>query len=224
MKVKRIALAAIMMLAVLSANAQYEPGKWAIQIKFGFGAAQLTNMEKIPLSNSTLDNKLIGAKTLGLDVEYQVSKMLGLSIGLSHNWQGSGWEDYSDNGVKYKEPQIDLEYLCLPVIANFYVCKGLALKTGIQVGYLTDADISVRQESSLDGRDLTVTSSLDMKKDCKDIDLSIPVGISYEFRSHFVLDARYNIGLTKVNKESIDGVKDSKNGVFMLTFGYKFDL
>jgi len=45
-----------------------------------------------------------------------------------------------------------------------------------------------------------------------------------EFNNHLVLDARYNIGLNKVNKESAAGVKDSKNGVFTLTIGYKIKL
>jgi hypothetical protein len=42
------------------------------------------------------------------------------------------------------------------------------------------------------------------------------MGISYEF-SDFVIDARYNLGLTKTNKE---GDKSIKNSVFMLTLGY----
>lgn len=49
----------------------------------------------------------------------------------------------------------------------------------------------------------------------KKLDLSIPIGLSYEF-SNIVLDARYNLGLTKI----VEHVK-AKNSVFMLTLGYK---
>jgi hypothetical protein len=42
------------------------------------------------------------------------------------------------------------------------------------------------------------------------------MGISYEF-SNFIIDARYNLGLTKVIKDGIG----SKNSVIMLTVGYK---
>ena len=52
----------------------------------------------------------------------------------------------------------------------------------------------------------------------KTFDFSIPVGASYEYQN-FVLDARYNIGVTKV----IDGL-DCRNSVFQLTLGYKFKL
>ena len=215
----------MMMVAVLSASAQYAPGKWSLQTKFGFGASQLTNMEKIPMANVTLDTKFKGAKMIGLEVEYQASKLLGISAGLTHTWQGTTWDDFTDtDNIKYKEPSIDLEYINVPVIANFYVVRGLALKAGFQIGYLVDADIYLRTESSLDGRDLTITTKLDMEKDCNKVDLSIPVGISYETTKHWVWGATYNIGLSKVNKESVSGEKDCKNGVFMLSFGYKFDL
>ena len=225
MKAKRIALMAIMLVAVLCAKAQYEPGKWAILIKGGHGASHLTNMERIPLSDSNLDPQFISSSVFGMDVEYQVSKQLGLSVGLNRSWQGSGWEEFTDaNNIKYKDPQIKLEYINVPLLANFYVYKGLALKTGLELGYLIDADACVRTESSLDGRDLTVKTTIDMEKDCKKFDLSVPVGISYEFKRHWVLDARYNIGLTKVNKEHVFGEKDNKNGMFIFTFGYKFDI
>ena len=49
-------------------------------------------------------------------------------------------------------------------------------------------------------------------------DFSVPVGISYEY-ANFQLDARYNIGCTKVFKGT-----DEKNSVFQVTLGYKFDL
>ena len=51
-------------------------------------------------------------------------------------------------------------------------------------------------------------------------DLSIPVGLSYEYED-FVLDARYNIGTSKLIKSDPDS---SKNSVFQLTIGYKFEL
>ena len=49
-------------------------------------------------------------------------------------------------------------------------------------------------------------------------DLSIPVGLSYEY-NNFVLDGRYNFGVTNIAK----GV-NTKNSVFQFTLGYKFEL
>ena len=52
----------------------------------------------------------------------------------------------------------------------------------------------------------------------KSFDISIPVGLSYEI-ADFVIDARYNWGISKV----LEGF-DSKNAVFQFTVGYKFAL
>ena len=54
--------------------------------------------------------------------------------------------------------------------------------------------------------------------DVNAFNLSIPVGLSYEYKS-FVLDVRYNIGVTKI-------VKDEKgnNSTFAITLGYKIPL
>jgi len=55
-------------------------------------------------------------------------------------------------------------------------------------------------------------------KDVNTFDLAVPVGMSYEF-DRFVVDARYNIGVTKVPKHG-----DGYTNVLQLTIGYKFNL
>ena len=47
------------------------------------------------------------------------------------------------------------------------------------------------------------------------------MGVSYEFRN-FVLDARYNLGATKILKGA--DARSSRNSVFMITLGYRFNL
>ena len=54
------------------------------------------------------------------------------------------------------------------------------------------------------------------------INLSLPVGISYEFK-HVAVDLRYHLGLTHVYKDQ--SLYDSSyNKTIMLTLGYGFDL
>ena len=223
-KMKKIVMMLALLVTSLSANAQYAPGTWSLQAKFGFGASQLTNMEKIPLSNSNADTQFKGAAMIGVDVQYQISNLLGIQFGLNHWWQGSGWENFVEDNVKYEDNKFALEYISLPVLANFYVCKGLALKTGVQLGYLVDADVEMTAKAKMDNYKVTNITSIDMEDDCKKFDVSIPVGISYETSSDWIFGAQYNIGMPKVNKESYEGVKDSKNGVFMFTVGWKFKL
>jgi hypothetical protein len=73
-------------------------------------------------------------------------------------------------------------------------------------------------------REVDLYGTVDMKDLYKKFDFSIPVGVSYQFKVPVTIDARYQIGLTKLNKIEIPGEKNSKNSVFTLTVGYKFAL
>ena len=123
-----------------------------------------------------------------------------------------------------KDPKFKLDYYRFPILANFYVAKGLALKTGVQLGYMLNADFEVKTDETIINHDATLTTTIDMKDDCKRFDVGIPIGISYETKGHFVFDARFVYGLTKVNDKSVEGEKDWKNASFIISFGYKCDL
>ena len=107
--------------------------------------------------------------------------------------------------AKEGDGKMKLDYINVPILANYYVIPGLAIKAGIQPGFLMSAKDN-------DGNSF--------KDEMKKVDISIPLGASYEFEN-FVIDARYNLGLTKGNK---NGDKSRKNSVLMFTVGYKFAL
>ena len=100
----------------------------------------------------------------------------------------------------------------MPILANVYVTKGLAVKLGLQPGF--NITSKYNQKVTILGNVVETTS--DMK--AQSVDFSIPVGLSYEF-SNVQLDARYNWGISKVLKN-----KEDKNSVFQITLGYKFAL
>ena len=66
------------------------------------------------------------------------------------------------------------------------------------------------------------TNDESIKDDCEKFDLSVPMGVSYQFKVPVVIDLRYNLGVSKVFKGSSD--EKSKNNVVQLTVGYKFAL
>ncbi len=104
---------------------------------------------------------------------------------------------YSFQGCKWDDYTWNPGYLNIPVTLNYYAAKGFALKAGLQPGFMV---------------------SKDNAKDVNTFDLAVPVGMSYEF-DNFVLDARYNIGATKVWKHG-----DGYTNVLQFTIGYKFKL
>ena len=98
-----------------------------------------------------------------------------------------------------------------------------ALHVGVQPAYLLRA----RQEGKVTfdhNGDYQLSMDRGCKSDFNKFDFSIPVGISYEWRSHLFLDARYNFGVTNVNKEKTSEGKDQQNLMLQLTIGYKFNL
>ena len=99
--------------------------------------------------------------------------------------------------------------------------KGLALKAGLQpefaIGKKTKGDVTIEfegQKSSVGSSDANI----------KSFSLSLPVGISYEYK-HVVAELRYSFGLTDLHKnkdEGIDGYSSAHNRVLTFTLGYKF--
>ena len=232
---KKVIMMAAMMLAVISASAQgrFEPGTLTLQPRIGGTAAQMTNMPKFQTSklgyDGDVDATVTGGGLVGLELEYQLTERLSFAAGANWANAGSGWQDTDfktseGETVKMRDMKIETEYVFVPMTVNFYVARGLALKTGVQLGFLTKGKAKTSLSAGSDGVNRKEEIDVDIKDGLNKFDVCIPVGLSYEFKKPFVIDARYNIGLSKVNKESIDGAKDTRNGIFTLTFGYKFSL
>lgn len=231
---KKFFVLTTMIISALTASAQYEPGTFSVQPRVGGTGAMLTNAPAIEadLLGKKLDAQATGGVIVGADLEYQLSSLVSLSAGVNWAQAGSGWKDFkeTENGMtaEIKDLKIETSYLNVPVTANFYIWKGLAIRSGVQFGFLTSAKYKATFQLSGKQNGLNVNTKTDYDQSCKDefnkFDISIPVGLSYEFNNHLVIDMRYNIGVTKVNKESEDGVKDSRNGVLSLTLGYKLKL
>ena len=190
---------AALVLSSVCAMAQHEVGSFTLQPKVGINFANMTNMNKPSMR--------VGLAA-GLEAEYYASDIVSVSLGAIYSMQGCKAKG------EYVKGTLTLDYINVPILANVYVVPGLAVKLGIQPGFCInkkiDVEISTGQEAS---------GKLS-KDDVKGFDLSIPVGISYEF-ANFQLDARYNFGLTK----AINFEKDSpKNSVIQVTLGYKFQL
>ncbi len=230
MNMKKLAMMAVALTATLTMSAQHEPGTFSIQPKLGGVGAMLSNMPDMDFGSVNgadikLDKDAVGGGLIGAEFEYQLTNTFSLAAGLNYSQQGSAWKDFDEkiNGanVKIKDTKVVLGYINLPVVVNAYLFRGFAVKTGVQFGYLTNANV----ETTVSATQGDFTNKLEFDKsirsECEKLDISIPVGISYEFKVPIVIDARYNIGLTKVNK---DDDEKAKNQVFQITVGYKFEL
>ena len=201
---KKLLVMAAMVLSSVGAFAQYSAGDFTIQPKVGLNCSSFTDGDGLKYKAG-----FVG----GVEAEYHVSPLIGISGGLLYSMQGTK-VDSEEGDVKY-----NFDYLNIPILANVYVAKGLALKAGIQPAFKLSAKAKANGVSiDFDKLADAAEDLIGGKTKAKSFDFAIPVGISYEYMN-FCLDARYNIGLTKVADLS-----DSHNSVFQLTLGYKFKL
>lgn len=227
---KKLMMIAALLVATVSANAQFEAGTFSLQPKIGGVISKVSNMPKYNDEfagiNIDADKSFYAGALIGVEAEYQLADMFSLAAGLNFAMQGCQWEDYElkVSGVSYKlkNNKIQLNYLNLPIVANVYLFKGFAVKTGVQLGFLLSAKRKLDKELSADSKTAKDEIDTDVKDLCKKFDVAIPIGVSYQVPTVPVyIDARYNLGLTKIFKDTDESVK---NQVFQLTVGYKFAL
>lgn len=191
---KKILLTAVVMLASVASYAQHAVGAFTLQPKIGMNVASLTNCDGC--------DPRIGLAA-GVEAEYQATDIFSVSAGLIYSMQGN---KAKEDGVTLTTK---LDYINIPILANVYVTKGLAVKLGVQPAFnVSDKQKLSGGKASVEAEDVGAES----------FDFSIPVGLSYEY-NNVVFDARYNFGVTNI----ADG-GDSKNSVFQFTLGYKFAL
>lgn len=182
-----------MMFTAATTFAQTAVGTFSVQPKVGLNIATITDGEGV-------DPRF--GLAAGAEFAYQATDMFAISFGALYSMQGcKGEEGNTDVTLK-------LDYINIPILANVYVAKGFAVKLGIQPGFKVNSSMGAKASGV----------KVDADFEAKSVDFSIPIGLSYEF-NNFVIDGRYNWGLTKIIDES-----DSKNSVFQITVGYKLPL
>ena len=177
---KKILLLGAMLVCGMVAKAQF-----VLTPQVGATLATITDTD---------DSKMKVGLVAGANLEYPITEAFSLSGGLLYTMQGSAFKDADD--------KLKLDYLNVPILAQYQLMDGLKVKAGVQPGFLMSAK----------------AGDVDIKDGCETFDLAIPVGLSYEI-SDFVIDARYNFGTSKIYKG--DGGSKSKNSVIMVTLGYR---
>lgn len=168
--------------------------------------------------------------TAGVEAQYQFTRLFGLSVGVFYTQQGAKYGTKGKSGTPNGEQfdfkddlKVNLNSIAIPVLANVYVWKGLALKAGLQPEFAVSRSTSGDFAISYKGKPATTSSGAFIKT----FALSVPVGISYEYKN-LVADLRYNFGVTNLRQ---DGDKWNRsygpaahNRSLTFTVGYKWGL
>ncbi len=190
--------------------------------------------------------------TGGVDFQYQISRRWAVSVGLNYSYKRCGFKTSSEEQLFARVPNFEWEseslvykmhYYQFPILAKFYIYKGLALNAGVQLGGLRQAyrkyesrvlfystsQYFIRDEVMRDywwssklevGKWYSRKTDVRLTRNLEKFDFSIPVGLSYEYKE-LLFDARADIGLTSISKN--DDIK-CRNLGFVFSIGYRFDL
>lgn len=244
------------LITTFSAWAQQPAGTFAVTPKVGFSLSDFSGKMALaigyaidrstPISEPQMvennHTPLVGAvgfndrkskmgPFVGLEVQYQITPVFGISLGTFYTRQGAkyktkGFEVNGTDGVMLRindDINVNLHGISIPLLANAYIWKGLSLKAGIQPEFFLSKKVDADVTLSYDGT--TIHAYPNFNDDFKSFALSIPVGIAYEYRN-FVADLRYSFGVTDVNDVKDVGKNSfsdtAHNRVLSFTLGYQF--
>lgn len=107
---------------------------------------------------------------------------------------------YSMQGAKSGNTDINLDYINVPLLAQYMFDNGFRIQAGPQVGFLLSAE-------SENGN-----STTDIKDDFNSVDLGLSFGVSYVHPpTGFGVDARYNLGVSNISDNS--NVESTNRGI-----------
>lgn len=182
------------------------------------GAKAGLNISSLSSGDSDDNFKSKTGFNVGVLAEIFINEKFSVQPELLYSSQGAK-NSYFDGipvlGTSFKVDQtIKLDYINIPIMAKYYVWQGLSVQAGPQIGFLVKSEV----ESELRGNKKTV----DIKDSMNTVDFSLNIGAGYDLPMGVFVDARYNFGISNVDKK-VDGYQEKmKNGVFQLSVGYKF--
>lgn len=218
---KKILFLAIAITTAITVAAQApKEGSYVIRPMVGFNLASHSAEANIVTKGKTtfnMNSEYRRGFTAGVEVGYQMKKWFQPSVGLFYSQQGSIYD--MNYPLVHAKPKMQFDYLIAPILANFYVWKGLAIKAGIQPGLLIRSSAS-ENVMEYDASDFT-----------RKFQLQIPAGVSYQYKN-VIVDARVFIPVMRVyhskdlNRHLMTadaGLRSAVSDVFSLSLGYSFE-
>jgi Outer membrane protein beta-barrel domain len=134
--------------------------------------------------------------------------MIGVQPEIIFSRQGYDYKDVNTQNV-----EANFDYINIPVIAKLYLPLGLNIQAGPQFGFLSKAEAEVFVTNA------SQSQTVDVKNLYKGSDVSLGLGAGWDLPFGLTVDARYNLGLSKINDNN--NAPESKNRVFQVSLGYK---
>ena len=136
---------------------------------------------------------------------------------------------YSQEGAKVtynsgkSHNQLNLDYIQVPIMFQVRPVKQFYIEAGPQFGFLVNAkakgDVAV-------GNNIAANTTLDVKDQTKSFNFGLGAGLGYDITENIGIGARYNFGLSDINKNGNTNINnpDNKNRLrnFQVSAYFKF--
>jgi len=190
------------------------------QVRFDLGlkgGLNFASLNSVSTAASTTYNNRTGYH-FGAYALIKLTKV-GIQPELLFSRQG---QNFTVNTQNYES---SFDYITIPVIVKLYLAAGLNLQAGPQFGFLSNAKGDLINVAS---KNISATGQ-DLSAFVKSSDVSLAVGAGWDLPFGLNITARYNIGLSDVNKYtgsnqpivSSLGTSEAKSQVVQLSVGYR---
>lgn len=179
------------------------------QAQIRFGAKAGANFASLYGSDvKSADINGVTSFHFGGVVNFRISELFAIQPELLYSGQGYGNSD--------SDATINLDYVNIPIMADFKLIEGLSLQAGPQFGF------NVRSKVNFDGEN-NGDDNADIADLINTLDLAVGVGAQYILPINLFFQARYTTSFSNVFEDFDSESTKAKNQVLSLSVGYFFN-
>ncbi len=154
---------------------------------------------------------------VGLMMEYKFNPKFAIAPEVVFAAQGGKETDKVDveevPGIVEAKGTFHTNYINVPLMLKFYATPAFSIDFGPQVGF----NVYSKMTASGKAANIEAKETIDFKDMTNTVDFGLGLGATYNLTNNAFVQARYNLGLTKVFEDS-----QVKNGNLQIAFGMKF--
>ncbi|MBR3453627.1 MAG: PorT family protein [Muribaculaceae bacterium] len=154
---------------------------------------------------------------VGLMMEYKFNPKFAIAPEVVFAAQGGKETDNIDveevPGMVEAKGTFHTNYINVPLMLKFYATPAFSIDFGPQVGF----NVYSKMTASGKAGNIEAKETVDLKDMTNTVDFGLGLGATYNLTNNAFVQARYNLGLTKVFEDS-----QVKNGNLQIAFGMKF--
>jgi hypothetical protein len=219
---KKILLLAAVAVMGLSVKAQ--------EFRFGPKAGYSYSTIKIKDNTDSETSDPLHTFYIGGMAEYKISDNFGLQGELLYSQLGGKVKiaeadpDDPTNFFNFKAKET-YHTLLIPVSAKYFITEGLSVSAGASFGVILSAKTKLTADLGLGGVipgfELNADDEVDIKNQLNTLNIAPFLGAEYMLENGLFFDARYNMGVSNLSKDTSDGQKKT-NSFLQVGVGFKF--